>query len=200
MLQHFLLKWMASQHTWAGQFCTEKCISLTSAMTDGHPAKLSIKSLCVPMGRTNLCKTWSHTFVLPTTQCAEKFQSPREKVEDFSFYFVYQCQLWNTQNVLVEQKFLCNSMVACQEFSVWLFLNRRWMLGSTLKGNVPEPLELVPLFLLTMAKASPQKPELLDAAPPERKELLWQSLLCCQIKQKFILAFLPSYIISYPFK
>lgn len=179
MLQHFLLKWMDSQHTWAGRFCTEWCISLTPAMTNGHSAKLSIQSVCAPMGRTNLRKTWAHTFLFLTTQCAENFQNPREKVEGFRFYFVFQCQLWNTQNVLVEQKFPCNLMVACQEFSVWLFLNRRWTLGSSLKGNVPEPLELV-LFLLTMAKASPQKPELLVFAPPERKQLLWQSLLADQ--------------------
>lgn len=181
-----------------GDFCTEKCISLTSAMTDGHSVKLSIQSLCVPMGRTNLCKIWAHTCVLPMTQCAENFQIPREKVEDFRFYFIFQCQLWNTQNILVEQKFPCNLMVACQEVLVWLFLNRRWTLGSTLKGNVPEPLEWVPLFLLTMAKASSQKPELLDAAPPERKQLPWEPLLCYQIKQ-FILVLLPSYITSYPF-
>lgn len=55
-------------------------------------------------------------FVLPTTQQAENFQNPREKVEDFRIHFVFQCQLWNTQNILVEQKFPCNLMVACQEF------------------------------------------------------------------------------------
>lgn len=198
-LQHFLLKWMASQHTWAGRFCTKKCIGLISAMTDGHSAKLSTQGLGFPMRRTNLCKTWAHTFVVPITQCAENFQNPREKVEDFRFYFGFQSQLWNTQNVHVEQKFPCNFMVACQEFLVWLFLNRRWMLGSTLKGNVAEPLELAPLLLLTMAKAPPQKLELLDAAPLERKQPLWQSLLCYQIKH-FILGLLPSYIISYPLK
>lgn len=157
----------------------EKCyICVFRGEMDGLPAPLSreghqpdirsdwwtLQRLCVPMGGTNLCKAWAHTFVLPTTRCAENFQNPREKAEYFRFYFVFQCQLWNTQNVLVEQKFPRNLVAALPRVFGVIVPEQKVNVSKHIKGKCAsfnEPLELVPLFLLTMAKTSPQKPELL---------------------------------------
>lgn len=115
-----------------------------------------------------------------------------EKAAGFGFYFVFQCQLWNIQTVLIEQKFPSNLMSGCQDFSVQSFLNRRWTLVNTLKGNMLASLELIPPFLLTTTDTSPWKSELHKAVRSERKKLLWQSQLYCQVKQFILPLHLPS--------
>lgn len=80
----------------------EKCISLTSAMTNGHSAKLSFQRLRAPMGRTNFCKTWAHTSVWPqpNVQKAFKIQKKKLKILDSILFFsvrfeTHRMSLWN---------------------------------------------------------------------------------------------------------
>lgn len=107
---------------------------------------------------------------------AENLVHPEEKVAGFGSYFVFQHQLWNPHDVLVEQKFLSNLMFASQDFSVWSFPNTRWTLVNPLKGNQPASLALIAPLLLKPADTPPQKPEPHKAARSERKQSLSDNL------------------------